>query len=51
MIPNIKDDVIKIKLEEVAKSIAPISKKTKVSDSHLINIMQYYDLIKELKNL
>jgi len=51
LIPSIKDDVIKIKLEEVAKNITPISKKDKVSDTHLVNIMQYYDLIKELKNL
>tara|TARA_A100000172_G_scaffold65969_1_gene45502 strand:- start:2822 stop:3676 length:855 start_codon:yes stop_codon:yes gene_type:complete len=51
LIPGIKDDVIKIKLEEVAKNIIPISKKEKVSDTHLVNIMQYYDLIKELKNL
>ncbi len=51
LIPSIKNDVIKIKLEEVAKNITPISKKDKVSDTHLVNIMQYYDLIKELKNL
>lgn len=51
LIPSIKNDVIKIKLEEVAKNITPISKKEKVSDTHLVNIMQYYDLIKELKNL
>lgn len=51
LIPSIKNDVIKIKLEEVAKNIIPISKKEKVSDTHLVNIMQYYDLIKELKNL
>ena len=51
LILSIKNDVIKIKLEEVAKNIIPISKKEKVSDTHLVNIMQYYDLIKELKNL
>ena len=51
LIPSIKDDVIKIKLEEVAKNISPISNKTKVSDTHLVNIMQYYDLIKELKSI
>ena len=45
------DDIIKIKLQEVVKSIKPLSKKEKVNDNHLVNIMQYYELIKELKEL
>lgn len=48
---NVKDEVIKIKLEEIAKSIKPISNKEKITDSHLINLMQYYDLVHELKNV
>ena len=51
LVSKIDDDVIKIKLEEISRSIKPISNKTKVSDTHLINIMQYYDLINELKSL
>lgn len=46
-----KDDILKIKLQEVLKSIKPLSNKEKVEDTHLVNIMQYYELIKELKEL
>lgn len=45
------DDIIKIKLQEVVKSIKPLNKKEKVNDNHLVSIMQYYELIKELKEL
>jgi len=48
---KVKDQVVKIKLEEVAKAIVPLSKTDKISDSHLVNLMQYYDLVNELKNL
>ena len=48
---NVKDEVVKIKLEEVYKSIKPLSKKEKISDNHLVNLMQYYELINELKGL
>lgn len=51
LLSNVKDEVIKIKLEEVIKGITPVSNKDKISDSHLINLMQYYDLVHELKNL
>mgnify|MGYP003624719296 FL=1 len=46
-----KNDIIAIKLQEVLKSIKPLSNKEKVTDSHLVDIMQYYELIKELKEL
>jgi len=48
---KVEDDVIKIKLEEVVKSITPLSNKVKVNDTHLVNLMQYYSLINELKSL
>ena len=48
---NVKDDIAKIKLDEVAKTITPISKQTRVSDNHIINLLQYYELVNELKNL
>jgi ribosomal protein S13 len=48
---KVKDEVVKIKLDEVAKAIVPVSSKDKVSDTHLINLMQYYDLVNELKSL
>mgnify|MGYP001063210815 CR=1 FL=1 len=48
---KVKDEVVKIKLDEVAKAIVPVSSKDKVSDTHLVNLMQYYDLVNELKSL
>ena len=48
---KVADDIAKIKLDEVAKMISPISKQAKVTDSHLINLLQYYELVNELKNL
>ncbi len=48
---KVKDDVVKIKLVEVSKNILPLTNKDKVSDSHLVNLMMYYDLVNELKTL
>ena len=48
---KVKDEVVKIKLDEIAKTIRPLSNKEKITDSHLINLMQYYELIEELKSL
>lgn len=48
---KVKDEVVKIKLDEVAKAIKPISNKDKITDNHLVNLMQYYDLVNELKSL
>lgn len=50
-IQKVKDEVVKIKLQEVFKSIKPVSKTEKITDNHLVNLMQYYDLVNELKNL
>jgi len=51
LVKKVKDDVVKIKLQEVIKSITPLTKTEKVNDTHLVNLMQYYDLVNELKNL
>ena len=48
---KVKDEVVKIKLEEISKTIKPLSKKERINDNHLINLMQYYDLVNELKAL
>tara|TARA_Y100001972_G_scaffold70625_1_gene85937 strand:- start:1720 stop:2574 length:855 start_codon:yes stop_codon:yes gene_type:complete len=48
---SVNDDIVKIKLDEVIKGIKPLRKTDKVTDVHLINLMQYYDLVNELKNL
>ena len=48
---KIKDEVVKINLAQVSKAIVPLKKTEAISDSHLINLMQYYDLVNELKTL
>jgi hypothetical protein len=48
---RVKDEVVKIKLDEVSKAIKPISNKDRITDNHLVNLMQYYDLVNELKSL
>lgn len=46
---TVEDSVVKIKLEEVLKLIKPLSSKEKVNDNHLVTLMQYYELVNELK--
>lgn len=48
---KVENEVVKIKLDEVAKAIKPLATTEKVTDSHLVNLMQYYDLVNELKSL
>lgn len=48
---NVADEVVKIKLEEIAKTIVPVKNTEKITDGHLVNLMQYYELVNELKNL
>lgn len=50
LVLEVKDDVVKIKLYEVIKNIKPLKNTQKVTDVHLINLMQYYELIKELRS-
>lgn len=48
---KIQDEVVKIKLQEVLKGITPLTKTEKITDNHLINLMQYYDLVNEMRKL
>ena len=48
---RVKNDVMKIKLNELLKNINPLSNKDKINDNHLVNLMQYYDLVYELNSL
>lgn len=48
---KVADDIVRIKLEEIQKTITPIKNTQKVDDSHLVNLMQYYELVNELKNI
>jgi hypothetical protein len=49
LVPMVLDDIVKIKLKEVANNITPFSKKEKVDDDTLALLMQYYELIKEIR--
>jgi len=48
---KVSDKVIKIKLEEVKKAIKPVSNKEKIGDTHLVNLMEYYELVHELETI
>ena len=49
LMKKIPDQVIKIKLEEISKFIKPIKQTSRVKDETLSGILQYIDLIEELK--
>ena len=48
---TVKDEIVAIKLQEIIKTIKPVAKTKRVTDDHLVNIMQYYELVQELKGL
>jgi len=47
---DVKDEVVKIKLNELNNLIKPLTASEKVSDSHLVSLMQYHELLHEVKN-
>ena len=46
---GVQDKTTQTKIEEVVKILPTIGKTSKVKDDDLINLLQYYDLIEELK--
>jgi len=44
----VDDKVVALKLNEIAGNIEPLAKGTKVDDSHLLNLMQYHQLLHEI---
>lgn len=48
---KIKDNIIKIKLDETLKYLTEIDKHEKINDEHLIDLLQYSELISEIKNI
>lgn len=48
---KVTNEIVKIKLEEIYKVMSPIKNSQKVDDNHLVSLMQYYELVNELKNL
>lgn len=50
-IPKIKDETTKIKLLEVSKLIKELGKNHKIKNDHLIDLLQYHNLLEELKSI
>jgi hypothetical protein len=50
LIPQIEDKVTFIKLTEVLNLIKPISERQSIKDENLVSLMQYYELVKEIKS-
>jgi len=48
---KVDNNVVKIKLDEVAQQLTLINKERKIKDKHLVSILRSYNLIKELKNV
>jgi len=46
---NIKDKATQIKITEVAKYLVELDKTTKVNNDNLVDLLQYFELIKEIK--
>jgi hypothetical protein len=49
--PKVADKAVQIKLDEVIKLLTSLSKSHKVDDDNLINLLQYYELLNEIKNI
>lgn len=45
------DEVVRIKLDEIHKGIVELSPKDKIEDTHIIKILQYQELVSELKSV
>ena len=48
---KVTNDITRIKLDEIFKVITPIKNTQKVDDNHLVSLMQYYELVNELRSL
>lgn len=49
--PKVKDAATKIKVQEVIKLITPIVESKSIKDDHLVALLQYIELSKEMKSL
>ena len=48
---KVKDKAVAVKLNETKEMIKPLSKKLSVNDNNVINLLNYYELINELKTI
>ena len=46
---SIKDKATQIKVQEVAKYLVELDKTTKVNNDNLVDLLQYFELVKEIK--
>lgn len=46
---NVTDKATQIKVQEISKLLTELNKTDKVSNNNLVDLLQYYELIKELK--
>ena len=50
-VKNIKDKATQIKITEVIKYLIELDKTAKVGNNNLVDLLQYYELIKEIKTV
>jgi hypothetical protein len=48
---KVEDKVVAIKLNEIKDMIKPLCKKSSVNDDNVINLLNYYELLNELKTI
>jgi len=48
---KVEDKVVAIKLNETKGMIKPLGKKTPIKDDNVINLLNYYELVNELKTI
>jgi hypothetical protein len=46
-----KNQVTKIKINEIISLVTPPAKNAKITDNDLVDLLQYYDLINELETV
>ena len=46
---TIKDKATQIKITEVTKYLVELDKTAKVNNDNLVDLLQYYELVKEIK--
>jgi hypothetical protein len=51
LLPNVNDKITKIKLSEAFDYTDTATKGKIVKDNHVVALMRYYGLIKEIKNV
>ena len=51
LISEVDDKVVKIKLSEVTNLLKEISNAKSIKDNHVLNLLRYHELIKELKKI